>query len=442
MWRSPVRGTLAATLLTLCALWPLPAAAVDLPRVLRDVLRRNPGISAARFEAVAARERAVRAGSWSSPMLEFGVVNVPTNRRFDMDPMTMKMVGITQRVPVFGANRLSRRAGEAAASADTAMLSAMRWERCGEAWAMYAEAYFSGERAATAARHRGVMQRMVDAARARYASGRGRLEDMLRAEAEAASVAVDAADFTARSSVAHAGLAALTGAPASVPLGALDPPPVIDVGTDPRAWLDAALLNPQLAVRDANVRRYELDARAARRMAWPDIELKASYGFRTELSSEQAHLGPTEQDNMFSVSAGFMLPLFARSREYAEAREMSAMAQAAVSERAATTLELERAVTAAHARAIAAARIVRLVADTVLVVQHRGLDAAWSSYTAGTSDLLSLFETAHALYMSELREIDERAALARAHATLVSVTGRFDLIGVAVGASTEEGSAR
>ena len=131
-----------------------------------------------------------------------------------------------------------------------------------------------------------------------------------------------------------------------------------------------------------------------------------------------------------------------RSREYAEAREMNAMAQAATAERAATTLELERTVTIAHARARAAARSVRLVADTVLVVQHRALDSAWSGYSAGSSDLLSLFQTAHALYMTELREIDERAALARAHATLVAVTGRFDLIGVTVGDASDEGGTR
>jgi len=442
MMRSRVRENLAAALLTLCALWPRPAGAVDLPQVLRDVLRRNPDLGTQRWEAAASHERAVRAGSWSSPMLEFGVVNVPTTGRFDMDPMTMKMVGITQRVPVFGANRLARRAEDEAASADTAMLAAMRWERCGEAWEMYAEAYFAGERTRAALRHRGVMQRMVEAARARYAAGRGRLDDMLRAEAEAANVAADAAGFAAEGAEAHARLAALAGAPASVPLGALDPPPVLEVGADPRVWLDAALGNPRLAARDASVRRYELGARAARRMAWSDVELKASYGFRADLAPAHPHEGPDQQDNMFSASAGFMLPLFARSREYAEAREMSAMANAAMSERAATTLELERTVTAAHARAVAAAHTVQLLADTVLVVQHRALDAAWSSYAAGTRDLLSVFDSAHALYTGELREIDERAALARAHATLVAVTGRFDLIGVTVGATSRERDAR
>ncbi len=439
--RSRVRE-IAAVLFTLGLLLPPAAGAVGLPEVLRDVLRRNPELGAARWEATASRERAVRAGSWSSPMIEFGVVNVPTNRRFDMDPMTMKMVGITQRVPVFGANRLSRRSGEAAASADTAMLSAMRWERLGQAWEQYANAYFADERMAVAERHRGVMRRMVEAARARYSAGRGRLEDVLRAEAEAASVAVDAADFTAESAAAHAGLAALSGAPASVALGPLEPPPVITVGADPRPWREAALGNPQLAVRDANVKRYELGARAARRMAWPDLELKASYGFRADLLPEQAHLGPTEQDNMFSASAGFMLPLFARSREFAEAREMNAMARAATAERAATTLDLERTVTIAHARSLAAERSVRLVADTVLAVQHRALDAAWSGYSAGASDLLSLFQTAHALYMSELRENDERASLARAQAALVTVTGRFDLISVAIGDASNEGGSR
>ena len=83
------------------------ALALDLPAVLREVRDANPTLAARRQMAEAARYRIGPAGAWQSPMLELGPVNVPTSGSFNAEPMTMKMIGVTQRVPLFGANRLS-----------------------------------------------------------------------------------------------------------------------------------------------------------------------------------------------------------------------------------------------------------------------------------------------------------------------------------------------
>src|SRR5687767_13729114 len=82
------------------------AKGLDLQAALREVASANLTIAARREMVEAARRRIAPARAWQSPMVEIGVINVPTSGRFDMDPMTMKMVGIEQRVPVFGANRL------------------------------------------------------------------------------------------------------------------------------------------------------------------------------------------------------------------------------------------------------------------------------------------------------------------------------------------------
>ena len=408
-----------------------PPGATTLPEVLRDVLRDNRDLEMRGWEAAATRARAARAGSWESPSVEIGVENVPATGRFDEDPMTMKTIGLSQRVPVFGANRLMRRAENEQLRADTSSLSALRWERCGEAWETYSEAYFAGVRAAAAERHHDVMQRMVASARARYESGRGRLDDLLRPQAEAARVDADAAAWRASEVESRADLATLRGIGAAAPAVPLAAPPALEVGDDPRPWVDAALRHPRVREQEARVSRWRLAARAARRSAWPELELRASYGLRQTLKNP-IHGGSTEQDNMFSAMLGFTVPVFAGSRELAEAREMDAMAHAAEAERGGAELALEQAVVTAHARAVAGARTVRLISDTVLVLQRRSLDANWSAYSAGTSDLLGVFDAAHMLYAEELREAEERQALAQAHARLIALTGRFDLIGVAL----------
>jgi outer membrane protein TolC len=66
------------------------------------------------------------------------------------------------------------------------------------------------------------------------------------------------------------------------------------------------------------------------------------------------------------------------------------------------------------------------------------MDAAWSGYAAGAIDLSRVFESAHALYVEDLRLLDAQHDLARAQARLVALTGRGDLAGVALPAMRKE----
>src|SRR5262252_2750933 len=78
------------------------ASALDLETVFREVAAANPSLAARREQVEAAQRRVGPSGAWQSPVVELGVVNVPTSGHFDQDMMTMKMVGVSQRVPLFG----------------------------------------------------------------------------------------------------------------------------------------------------------------------------------------------------------------------------------------------------------------------------------------------------------------------------------------------------
>src|SRR5262245_66134396 len=90
---------------------------LSLERVLAEVDAANPSLVAGRHESTAAWARARRAGAWDAPMLELAAENVPVSGGFDMDPMTMKVIGLEQRVNVFGSRSLARKAAEGDARA-------------------------------------------------------------------------------------------------------------------------------------------------------------------------------------------------------------------------------------------------------------------------------------------------------------------------------------
>jgi outer membrane protein TolC len=414
-----------------------PAGALDLPGALREVAERNPALASARASSDAARAGVPAAGAWASPMLELGLVNVPSGGRLDEDVMTMRTIALRQRLPLSGANRLARRAAATAARAADAGWDDTRNGVLGEAVALYAAAWSAGERARAAAAHLGVMDRLVAAARARYAAATGRLEDALRAESERARVHADLAMFDAEARGARARLDALRGADPGAPQDTLAPPALAEVPGEARTWL-AALDDghPRLRAEDAEAERYRLAARAARRMAWPDLEVMGEYAYRAAFDLMMNE--PAE--DMWSARIGLMLPVFAGSREFSEARAMDAMARAADQSRRASQLALAADVASAHAEALAAARQQRILGDTVVVVQRRALEASWSAYSAGTGDLFRVLEAAHALYGDEVELTRARERRWAAQGRALALTGRGELLGLP--ALTDGGASR
>jgi outer membrane protein TolC len=417
-----------------------PAHALDLDGALAQVAAANPTLASRRAMAEAARRRVAPAGAWESPMVMLGVENVPVGRGFDWDPMTMKMVGVTQRVPLSGANRLARRSAVEAARGEAAAVDMALAEILGEAWQSYADAYYAGELMAHAEAHLGVMERLVGSARARYDAGRGRLDDLLRAESERARIHADAVTFQAERDAARMRLDALRGVSVFSAPEPLDPPRSVNVASD-TAWSGVLAGHPRLREADARVARYRYAGRAARRTIWPDLEVEWSYGIREDLkTTSTAHGGTTTpvQDNLWSTSVGFTVPIFAGARELSEGKEMDAMVVAAEAERRAAELELRAQLAAGRIAEAAARRTVTLLADTVVATQQRAVDASWSAYTAGTADLWRTLEASHTLYSEQIALARARQQLAHAQARLLMVMGQPRRLGISIPSTRSE----
>jgi outer membrane protein len=423
MKAAALSGGFALALLSVLA---RSATALDLEAAFREVAAANPTLAARREMVEAAERRVGPSGAWQSPMIELGPVNVPTSGRFDQDMMTMKMVGISQRVPLFGGNQISRSSAHAAASAEGAGLEIARYQTFSMAWEAYADAYYAERLVRASVAHQNDADRLVRSAQVRYESGNGRLEDFLRAQAERAQSLSDLIGFQAEARGARARLAALMGRDPSTFGDSLAPPPSAPVPDQPTPWLAAVgPTHPRLRELKAQVDRYRLSARASRRTAWPDLELRGSYGFREPIEG-------MAQDDMWSATVGFMLPLFAGQRELSEGKEMDAMARAYEAELRAATLDLQQQVLGTHATALSDQRTVTLLADTVLATQRRAVEASWGSYSAGASDLWRVLEATHSLYGQDVALIRARQDLARTEARLLSLTARADLLNLAL----------
>src|SRR5262245_47891601 len=244
----------------------MPCAALDLQAALARGVASHPSMESQREATEAARQAIAPSGAWRSPMLEAGVLNLPTSGGFDRDPMTMKVVGVTQAIPLFGSNGLERGAARESWAAAVARTDRVRQQVMGTVWERYADALFERERAREAESHQGVMQRMVESARARYEGGRGRLDDVLRVEAERARARAELAGFRASTLAAHARLSEALGGMAVEDTTRLEPMPRVSVGDSPEAWLgEVTDAHPELREAAARADANRLAAQAARR---------------------------------------------------------------------------------------------------------------------------------------------------------------------------------
>jgi outer membrane protein TolC len=436
MFQSIRARACASLALAMCAAIAPPVRALDLETALREVLSANPMLVARASMTDATRQRIGPAGAWTQPMLELGLQNVPAGGGLYEDEMTMRMISLEQRVPISGANGLARDAAHEAWQADLQAGRAQALDMLGMAWERYADAYFAEELARLGVEHRGVMDRMVAAADNRYRSGRGRLDEVLRAQADRARLSADVAGFQSEARGARARLAALRGREAGAARDSLLPPPDALQPEGSPAWASALDgTQPRLASLEREAAGRRAAARSMRRMSWPDLDLRASWAKRGPM------LDGMKLDDMWSASVGLMLPIFSGSRERANAAEMDAMALAADGEHRAAVLDLAAELDEARARAESARRTAALLADTVVVAQQRSLDAAWIGYEAGTLDLGRVLESAHALYGEHVALLRARQEFSRACARVLAITGKGELVGVNLPAF-EEGEAR
>ena len=89
------------------------AAAPALGTLIGEALQNNPELRAAAKETEAAGERVRPAGALDDPMLEAGLLNVPVQSwRLNREDMTMKMLGLSQKLPYPGKRALREQVAE------------------------------------------------------------------------------------------------------------------------------------------------------------------------------------------------------------------------------------------------------------------------------------------------------------------------------------------
>ncbi len=400
---------------------PAPAqepADTQLAALLVEAGQNNPDLQAARREASAARSRISPAGALDDPMLEAGVLNYPVeSRSFKTEDMTMKMIGVTQRLPYPGKRALRRDVAEREAQAAERGLEELANRVRRDVKVAYYELGFVDESLRLAERNRRTLEQYLSFAEARYGVGQGSQADVLKAQTQVSKMLEELIKLGRERPTLEAELNRAAGRAAAP--AAINPPPAQarDVALDFEALRAAARAKrPQLLAQERMKERSLKAVELARKEYYPDFDVRISYGQRDNAADMR-------REDMLSFTVAINLPVWRESKRDPRVAEAEAMRDQASAMYQARLNELDAMLRQQVAAAGQALKSVRLYETGLLPQARLTADASLAAYRVGRVDFFTLLDSRMTVFNAETAYAASLAAYNKALAEIEFLVG-------------------
>lgn len=395
-------------------------AGENIQTLVAEVLRNNPEIQAAQREREAASHRVLPAGALDDPMLEAGVLNLPTSSfSFNREDMTMKMLGLSQRIPYPGKRALKREIAERNAESVGYAYRETVNRLVRELKTTYFDLALVQDSARVVEQNRLILSQLVTIVQNRYAVGQATQVDVLRAQTQVSRMSEELFKLQRDRPMLESELNRLLGRSVGSPppiaaLPALDPTQLAQAGAHDNAWQD----RPQIRALQTMVSRSERALELAAKDRYPDFDLRFSYGQRDSMPDG------TRRSDMVSMTVAINLPVWRAAKTEPRIAEAQALHRQALSvyeaQRNDTASKLHHQMATAE-QSLQAARLYRA---EIMPQSRLTFEAALSAYQVSRGELMPLLESQMAIFNSELGYATAVASYNKALAEIEFLTGR------------------
>ncbi len=383
---------------------------LTLRELVDEVLERNPGVAAAEARARAAAQRAPQVKALPDPIASLtAFLETPETRT---GPQRLS-AGIFQGFPWSGKLALKEQAALHAATALGAEVEAKRLKLVTEIRRLCYELSFLDRHQEITEEFRTHLLQHEEIARARYATGVGLGQGVVKLQAEITRVENKLLELEARRVSLIAQVNALrareAGAPVPAPRSLLSKAAEVQLDLD--ALVETALrFRPELTAADARIARTEALVRLAEKGYRPDFKVGFTYTVVDPRDDAPGRLQPPEGngDDILAIQGGITLPIWRRklTAGVEEAIELQTGEEEAKRDIVAA---IEAAVGDLTQRAPLNWRQLRLMEDLLIVQAKEAVELVLAGYIAGTLNALDLLDAEHVLF-------EAHTAVARAQA--------------------------
>jgi outer membrane protein TolC len=389
----------------------------QLQLLLEEVLERNPTVARLTAEAAAVEQRAPQVKGPPDPVASLTWWLLPPQTRTGPQQVS---ISVSQRLPWFGTLKVAEQAAMWDAASARARLDSGRLEVVTEARVAYLEMQYLDAERRVLADDVATLEHYAELALARYASGVGLNQSVIKLDAEITRSRARLLGVGERRAALAARLNSMRDRPHATPVAVGAPGPAgKNLVLDPLALRQRALANrPEMAAAAAAVESASTRTLLAQKGSSPDIFFGLNYGFVGRREDAAGRFNPPEDngDDTLGLSAGVSLPVW-RSKIDAEVEESVQLVLAAEEAERETAVAIDRELGDLTNR-IPLLREQLALYDDVLVRQaEASLESAESAYAAGTAGALDLLDAERILLQvriaAERTRTDLAVALAR-----------------------------
>jgi len=401
------------------------AASVDDPMLsllLEEVLERSPEVAALAAEARAAAQRTLQETALPDPVVSLTAWVLPPQTR--VGPQ-LASVGLSQRFPWFGKLPLKEEAALAGAAAAEARVEASRLKVVTEVRRLaYELAFLAAERHEVEA-DRATLSHYEELARARYASGVGIGQGVVKIQAEITRDDARLLEIATRRTALSARLNALRDRPQGVPIPAFAIPTAMEPDLDPAELRAQALRRrPELAEAEALIVRAERQGDSAAKGYSPDITAGIKYAYVAKRRDQAGRDFPPEDNgqDVLGLFAAVNLPIHGKSLD-AGVEEAAQQRLAAEEQHRAVVARIDGRLADVTSRLELTWDRIRLFEDVLIHQAAESLRSAESAYATGTYNALDLLDAERVLLGVRVATERARTDFAVASAELEGAVG-------------------
>jgi outer membrane protein TolC len=416
----------AAVLLMLAVVSTAATAAADdsrnsqLQELIAEAMRNSPEIRAAGREREAAGHRVSPAGALDDPMLEAGVINAPLPRlRLNREDMTMKMLGLSQKVPYAGKRELRQdvAAKDAESVAHAYQETVNRVAR--DVKVAYFELATIAESTWLVERNKQVLEQFLGISESRYAVGQGNQADVLKAQTQISRMADELLKLGRERQAMAADLARALGRTTDAAAPVPSPLRPSAVALQFSVLRETALRErPQLLALKTLIDRSEKMLDLARKDYYPDFDVKLSYGQR------ERTLDGMRRDDMLSFTVAINLPVWQETKRDPRVAEAIAMRHQAQDMYQAQQNEMSAKLRQQIAGAEQSLQSARLYQNGILPQARLAVESSIAAYRVGRVDFLTLLDNQMTVLNYEISRASALSGYSKALAEIEFLAGK------------------
>lgn len=390
-----------------------------LNRFITEALENNPEIQGIKHKISAYKEVTTQAGALDDPMLEFELMNVPTDRfSFTQEPMTQKQVSISQNLPYPGKLDLKTQIAQKDVEIIEKGFEETRLKIVNDVKQSYYELCFILASIDVTEQNKSLLRQFITVAQSKYSVGKGIQQDVLKAQVELSKIMDELIRLNKMREVEKSRLNTLMNrlpqAPISIVHGIAQSPFNKNIEEMQKS---AEENRSALKEIKALMERFQVSRELAEKEYYPNFKLGVRYGQRENLTDQS-------QPDLFSAFVGINIPLWHKSkqsRKVAEENYNIEMTREAYNRaRNQIFFEIKEIMDTETEKN----QLLKLIKAAIIPQARQSLESAIAGYNVNKVDFLTLLDNQITLLNWEIKYHKELTSYEKNLAKLEQVVGK------------------